>query len=62
MTTKAATPEPEAVEATPEPVQGPDLPEGAKVLTKAPTGEWHQLVDADGENVLVDGKPVEVVR
>lgn len=57
-----ATPDPEPVLAPPEPVEAPALPEGAKVVAKAPAGHWERLLDGDGEPVTVDGKHVLVVR
>lgn len=36
------------------------LPEGATVGVAPSEGVWDALVDADGNNVEVDGKPVRV--
>lgn len=38
-----------------------ELPEGAKVVTADPRGEWERL-EVDGEPVTVDGEHVQVVR
>ena len=47
-------------EAAPEALTAKTLPDGQEVVTTAPTGSWQALVGEDGENVLVDGKPVQV--
>lgn len=35
-----------------------ELAQPGEVLDAEPTGAWAQLLDGDGEPVLVDGKPV----
>lgn len=59
---KVADPAPKTHEQAAEKARedGHEIPEGATVGVAPTEGLWDALVDAEGEPVLIDGKPVRV--